>query len=140
MADELVAIITNSGKNNLLNVGFGLGGLPFTKMAVGKGLEAPTKTSVSLNQECTSADGDYTRVTLVNTPYEDSFMIKSEGTFPTTNITEADTVITEIGIVDNDVLGTGVFWCIAQVENTEKDSEKQVKFTIYSTMTDCCPS
>ena len=136
----LVSVITNDGKNTLLNVGFGLGADPFTKLAVGVGEVAPEKTSIALNSECTVADhGSYTRVTLVNTPDEDNFIMKSEGTFLTTNITEAGTVIKEIGIVNTDVLEEGIFWCICQVEDTPKDSTKQVKFTIYSTMNECCP-
>lgn len=129
----LVSVITNEGKRNLLNVAFGLGGNPFTKMAVGKGSEAPTPESTSLNAECSAADGNYSRVDLVNIQDEEEFMVKSEGFFPTTNITNS-TIIKEIGIVDRDALGEGVFWCICQVGNIEKDSTKQVKFTIYSIM------
>jgi hypothetical protein len=131
-------VITDDGKNNLLNVGFGLGGSPFLYMAVGVGTEAPTNASTALNSECTITNGDYSRVTLINTADTDEFMIVSEGTFLTTNITN-NTTIREIGIVDTDTLEEGVFWCICQVADTVKDSTKQVKFTIYSTMLECCP-
>lgn len=129
----LVGVITNEGKRNLLNVSFGLGGNAYTKMAVGKGSEAPTVESMGLNSECSVADGDYARVDLVSIQDAEDFIIKSEGTFPTTNITNS-TIIKEIGIVDRDTLGEGVFWCICQIDDTEKDSGKQVKFTIYSIM------
>lgn len=133
----MVNVITDAGKNNLLNVGFGLGGDPFIYMAVGVGTEAPSAASTALNSEV--SDVSYTRVELVNTQDTDEIMMISEGTFLTTNITTS-TTIKEIGIVDTDVVGTGTFWCICQVEDTEKDSSKQVKFTIYSTMLDCCPA
>jgi hypothetical protein len=129
----LVGVITNEGKRNLLNVAFGLGGNAFTKMAFGKGSEAPVAESTGLNAECSIADGNYSRVDLVSIQDEVEFMIKSEGVLPTTNITNS-TIIKEIGIVDRDTLGEGVFWCICQVDDTEKDSSKQVKFTIYSIM------
>lgn len=130
----MVSVITNDGKNNLLNVGFGLGGNPFLYMAVGVGTEAPSEESTALNSEV--SDLSYTRVELVNTPDTDLIMMSSEGTFLTTNITTS-TTIKEIGIVDTDVIGTGIFWCICQVEDTEKDDEKQVKFTVFSTMVEC---
>ena len=129
----LVGVITNEGNRNLLNVAFGLGGNAFTKMAFGKGSEAPVAESTGLNAECSIEDGNYSRVDLVSIQDEVEFMIKSEGVLPTTNITNS-TIIKEIGIVDRDTLGEGVFWCICQVDDTEKDSSKQVKFTIYSIM------
>ena len=135
-SNELVCVITDSGRINQLSVMFNKGGTPFQFMAVGKGLTAPDKESISLNQECGPSDGEYSRVAIETTIYPDKFMAKSVGIFPVDNITES-TTITEIGLVNTDVIGTGDFWCICQVEPTEKDSAKRVQFTVYSTMNAC---
>jgi hypothetical protein len=126
----LVSVITNDGKNNILSRGFADTAEPFGYMALGTGTGTPSESSTALNSECNNVD--YDRVALINTPETSVKRMKSEATFDETNITSS-TTIKEIGITTSSSTG-GVFWCVCQIPDTDKDSSKTITFTVLSTM------
>ena len=76
-----VEVVTYDGMNNVLACAFSgtVGANPFGYMAVGKSTDTPDETSTGLGDECSSADGDYARVALSNTPVTDERKIQMEG-------------------------------------------------------------
>jgi hypothetical protein len=133
----MIEVVTDDGKNNILYCAFSgaVGANQFSHMAAGKGTTDPTIESTALDDECTSADGNYSRALLSNTFNSDYTRVKSEAIFDLTNITES-TIINEIGIVDRDTLGEGVFYCICRIPAMTKSSENQLRIVVTSTLED----
>jgi hypothetical protein len=131
-----VKVVTNDGKNNLLYTGFsgGIGAQPFSYGAAGKSTTDPTETSISLGDECSSQDGNYSRVPLTNIVETDLNRIRMEIFFDTTNIT-IPTEINEIGIVDRSTLLEGVFFCICRIPTMTKSADNQLRIVITATIT-----
>ena len=130
-----VEVVTYDGMNNVLACAFSgtVGANPFGYMAVGKSTDTPDETSTGLGDECRSADGDYARVALSNTPVTDERKIQMEGVFDVDNITSS-TTITEVGIVDRETLLEGVFFCICQISSMTKSSDNQLRILISATL------
>lgn len=126
--------VLKTGKNNLLATGFtGITANEFGYMAFGKSTITPTESgTTALGQECSSSDGSYTRVSLVNTADTDNRRVTSEAILPTTNVTNS-TTITEVGICDTSTLSSGIFFCVCQIPPITKNSDKSVTITITTT-------
>lgn len=102
----------------------------FGYMAVGISTNEPSAESTELGEECNSVThGSYARVPVTAT-FEPAYnRVTLEGIFEEDNITNLAN-ITEVGIVDTDTLGSGNFYCIAQVTSMPKTSGIQLKIVL----------
>lgn len=132
-----VQVITNDGKNNLLYTSFagGIGAEPFGYGAAGKSTTDPTELSEGLDDECSSQDGDYSRVPLSNSVDTDLNRIRMEMVFDTTNITNT-TEINEVGVVDRNTLLQGIFFCICRIPMMTKNGDNQLRVVITATVSE----
>lgn len=132
-----VKVVTDDGKNNLLYTSFagGIGAQAFGYGAAGKSTTDPTGLSEGLDDECSSQDGDYSRVPLSNIVDTNLNRIRMEMIFDTTNITNT-TEINEIGIVDRETLLEGIFFCICRIPMMTKNSDNQLRIVITATITE----
>jgi len=123
MASEQVTAL---GKSRALELTFG----HFKYLALGTGNNPDyTEASTGLVSE-TTASGYY-RVELDNTFV--SKKVTSEAVIYAENI-DAETVITELGIVDSSTPGAGTFFSLAAIPDMTKTGDIQFKFTIVTTV------
>lgn len=129
-------VVTRLGKNNLLYTGFSgsIGAEPFGFIAAGKGTTDPTEESDSLDAECSSQDGNYSRAQLTTIDFDEQLSrVILEGIFPIENIT-TDTTINQIGIVNTSTLLQGIFFCICRIPPMTKNGDNQLRVVVTATI------
>ena len=122
MSDKL---ITNSGKNELLSLGFKTAPGAFAYLALG-GINSEGATGGAFSE--VSGSG-YSRVE--TTVEEGDKKIYITGTFSEENYApNADGTITEIGLCNTDVLGTGTYFMYSKVPQIDKTGDISLQYTI----------